>query len=117
MLNTCSPSSYADTKTSGQRTSWLCDRSCQSAVQAPIGSVIACTLPSSPGRRSKMRGGAYWYSVSAAANLPSGVGVKVWADWTPATAPVDVVRLGGSGRVTPEPKSPTQPAPVDLVCL
>ena len=45
MLKTCSPSSYADTNTNGQRTSWLCARSCQSAVHAPIGWLIVCTLP------------------------------------------------------------------------
>ena len=48
MLNTCSPSSYADTNTNGQRTSWLWTRSCQSAVHAPIGRLTVCTFPVKP---------------------------------------------------------------------
>src|ERR1700719_1989240 len=77
MLNTCSPSSYAETKTYGHRTSWLCARSRQSAVQAPIGCEMVTTRWSRPGWRSKIRSGAYWTSVSVTAYRPSGVGVIV----------------------------------------
>ena len=43
-LKTWSPSSYAETNTSGHRTSWLCAKSRQSAVQAPMGWEIVWTF-------------------------------------------------------------------------
>src|SRR6476661_10780931 len=79
MLNTCSPSSYAETNTYGHRTSWLCASVRQSDVHALIGTSMFCVLPVCPGCRSQMRSGVYWYSVSVTAYLPSGDGVNVCA--------------------------------------